>query len=148
TNDNMDGRTVSPTLFKKYAIPFYQAARPIIHASGKLLQGHWCGQTDVLLEHVPGSGMDVVEAIVSTPMAPITLTEALNRLRGEVTLQGGIPSVLVCEQGATQANFERYISETILPLKGHPGFVLGMSDNVPPDADFSRIESVAGLLGL
>jgi len=148
TNDNMDGRTVSPSLFKKYAIPFYQVARDIVHGGGKLFLGHWCGQTEMLLEHVPGCGLDVVEAIVSKPMAPITLAEALNRLRGEVTLQGGIPSVLVCPQGGTRADFERYISETILPLKGRTGFVVGMSDNVPPDADFSRVESVAAMLGL
>ena len=147
-DDNMDGRTVSPTLFKKYAVPFYQAAQKIAHASGKIMEAHWCGQTEMLLEHVPGCGLDVVEAIVSKPMASITLNEALGRLRGEVALQGGIPSVLVCEQGATRADFERYMVETVLPLKGRVGYVVGMSDNVPPDADFSRIESVAKLLGL
>ncbi|MCL2648752.1 MAG: uroporphyrinogen decarboxylase family protein [Phycisphaerales bacterium] len=146
TDDNMDGRTLSPTLFKRYAIPFYQSAQKIAHAGGKLFQGHWCGHTEMLLEHVPGSGLDVVEAAVSQPMASITLPEILNRLHGEVALQGGIPSVLVCPQGGTHADFERYISETILPLKGRRGFVLGMSDNVPPNADFSRIESVSALL--
>jgi len=147
TGDNMDGRTVSPRLFKQYAVPFYREAQHIARAGGKLLEGHWCGQTEMLLEHVPGCGLDVVEAVVTEPMAPLSLAGALDALRGEVALQGGIPSVLVCEQGGTRDAFERYVAETLLPLKNRRGFVVGMSDNVPPDADFARIESVAALLG-
>jgi uroporphyrinogen-III decarboxylase len=113
----------------------------------KVFAGHWCGRTESLLHLVPGCGLDAIEAIVTAPMANIELSEALDRLRGEVVLQGGIPSVLVCEQGCTRDEFEAYIRDVILPLKGRRGFVLGMSDNVPPNADFSRIEVVAGLLG-
>lgn len=147
TGDNMDGVTMSPTLFKEYAIPFYQEAREIIHAGGKLFAGHWCGRTESLLHLVPGCGLGIVEAIVTRPMAGIELSEALDRLRGEVVLQGGIPSVLVCEEGCTREQFEAYIREVISPLKGRKGLVLGMGDNVPPNADFARVEAVAGLLG-
>ena len=59
---------------------------------------------------------------------------------GKVVPQGGIPSVLVCEEGATRDDFVRYVEETVLPLKGRKGF---MSDNIPPNADFTRIELVA-----
>ena len=97
-----------------------------------------------LLHH--GSGLDIVEAIVSQPMSQITLREALEALDGQVVLQGGIPSVLVCEQGGSRDDFKRYIEDTVLPEKDRTGFVLGMSDNVPPDADFGRIEMVADLI--
>ena len=63
-----------------------------------------------------------------------------------VVLQGGIPSVLVCNEGGTLEDFKRYMEEVILPLRGRPGFVLGMSDNVPPNADFRRVEQVAALI--
>jgi uroporphyrinogen-III decarboxylase len=79
-------------------------------------------------------------------MVDVDLDEALHMLRGEVVLQGGIPSVLVCEEGGTKEDFERYIEEVIVPLKGRRGFILGMSDNVPPNADFARIEAVAELM--
>lgn len=147
TGDNMDGVTMSPRLFKEYAIGFYKEASEAIHAGGKLFAGHWCGRTESLLGLVPGCGLDSVEAIVTKPMADISLAEALDLLRGEVVLQGGIPSVLVCEEGCSREEFERYIKDTILPLKGRRGFVLGMSDNVPPNADFTRVEAVAELIG-
>ena len=79
-------------------------------------------------------------------MADITMAEALDKLDGKVVLQGGIPAVLVCNEGGTTENFRRYMEETILPLKDRRSFILGMGDNVPPNADFTRVEMVAELI--
>lgn len=146
TNDNMDGLIISPDIFREYAIPFYREAKKIISAGGKPFQGHWCGRTQTLLPLVPGCGLDVVEAIVTRPMADISLAEALDILGGQVVLQGGIPAVIVCEEWGGRDEFKKYIEEVILPLKGRKGFILGMSDNVPPNADFTRVETVADLI--
>ena len=75
-----------------------------------------------------------------------SLLPALDMLKGEVVLQGGIPSVLVCKEGGTREDFGKYMKEIIRPLKRKKGFILGMSDNVPPNADFWRIERVAELI--
>ena len=144
--DNMDGTMISPSIFKEYAVPFYQEIRKITSVKGKKVEGHWCGRTQTLLPLVPGCGLDIVEAIVTRPMADISLADALDMLQGEVVLQGGIPAVLVCEEGGSRDDFRRYIEEVILPLKGRKGFILGMSDNVPPNADFARVEMVARLI--
>ena len=146
TGDNMDGLTLPPNMFREYAIPFYREAKKITSAKGKIFEGHWCGRTESLLPLVPGCGLDCVEAIVTQPMADVTLERALDMLAGEVVLQGGIPSVLVCEEGGTSDDFARYIRDVIVPLKGRKGFILGMSDNVPPNADFSRVEAIASLI--
>ena len=146
TGDNMDGVMITPDIFREYAIPFYQQANKITSAADKILEGHWCGRTKSLLDQVPGCGLDVVEAIVTRPMDDMSVSDALDKLRGEVVLQGGVPSVMVCEEGATRQDFEDYVRETIVPLAGRKGFILGMSDNVPPNADFSRVEAVAQLI--
>lgn len=146
TGDNMDGTMISPEIFKDYAVPFYKEAHKIISAKNKIFEGHWCGRTQNLLDQVPDCGLDVVEAIVTRPMADIDLSQAINLLKGKVVLQGGIPAVLVCEEGCSKEGFEKYIRQVILPMKGQKGYILGMSDNVPPNADFSRIESVAELI--
>ena len=65
---------------------------------------------------------------------------------GALVLQGGIPSVLVCKEGGSLQDFETYITETVLPLRDRKGFILGMSDNVPPNADFSRVQAVSALI--
>jgi hypothetical protein len=147
TGDNMDGTMFSPDLFREYAIPFYQESAKIISAKGKIFSGHWCGRTQSLLDQVPGCGLDLVEAIVTQPMADLTLEHALDLLKGKVVLQGGIPAVLVCAEGGARDDFERYFRDVILPLKERQGFILGMSDNVPPNADFARVAAVSALIG-
>lgn len=146
--DNMDGVTMSPRLFRRYAEPFYHEARAAAAGSGKLLQAHWCGRTRSLLRLTPGCGLDSVEAIVTEPMDAVSLGEALETLDGRVSLQGGIPSVLVCHEGGTDDQFRRYLDEVVAPLAGRRGFVLGMSDNVPPNAAFGRVAGVAEHLGV
>lgn len=146
TGDNMDGVMISPDIFKEYAIPFYKEAKKITSAKGKIFEGHWCGRTQNLLPLTPGCGLDVVEAIVTRPMADVSLNDALDMLRGEVVLQGGLPAVTVCEEGGSFDDFEDYMRTEIVSLKGRRGFILGMADNVPPNADFTRIEAVAELI--
>ncbi|HOL35327.1 MAG TPA: uroporphyrinogen decarboxylase family protein [bacterium] len=146
TGDNMDGVMITPKIFKEYAVPYYQECKKILSEKGKIFEGHWCGRTENLLPLVPGCGLDVVEAIVTAPMANITLKEALDILDNRVVLQGGIPSVLVCKEGGTKQDFIRYINEVIVPLKERKSFILGMSDNVPPNADFERVEMVSKLI--
>lgn len=145
-DDNMDGLTMPPDLFKEYAVPYYQAVREFAEPQGKLLEGHWCGRTQSLLPYVPNCGLDIVEAIVTQPMAEIRLNDALDILDERVTLQGGIPSVLLCEEGCSRDDFRKYIDDVIVPLKGGKGFVLGLSDNTPPNADFYRLEMIADLI--
>lgn len=144
--DNMDGVMVSPSIFREYAAPFYREVKKIASPKGKILEAHWCGRTETLLGLVPGTGIDVLEAIVTRPMSAITMEEALNLVRGEVAIQGGVPSVAVCAEGFTDGQFEQYLAENVLPLKGRRGFILGMGDNVPPNAVFRRVEQVARLI--
>lgn len=145
--DNMDGVMISPSIFKEYALPFYQEVKKITAARGKILEAHWCGRTENLLGMVPESGIDILEAVVTKPMSGINMSEALELVGDEVVIQGGIPAVMVCNEGCTDEGFERYMEEFILPLKGRKGFILGMGDNVPPNAVFSRVEKVSILIG-
>jgi hypothetical protein len=144
--DNMDEVMISPGLFKRYAVEFYNECKSALGASGKLLAAHWCGRTQHLLPLVPGTGLDVVESIVTEPMADITLEAALDSLEGKVALQGGIPAVMVCPNAVSLRDFENYIETVVLKQKGRPGFILGMADNVPPNADFSRVEMISELI--
>jgi len=144
--DNMDEVMVSPKLFERYAVGFYQECKNALKGSGKIMEAHWCGRTQHLLPMVPQTGLDVVEAVVTEPMADITLEKALDILDGKVTLQGGIPAVMVCPDAVSRQDFENYIEHVVNKQKGRLGFILGMADNVPPNADFSRVEMIAELI--
>jgi hypothetical protein len=143
--DNMDELMISPSLFERYAADFYLECKEAI--GDKLLEVHWCGRTKNLLRLLPKTGVDVVEAVVTEPMDAITVEGALEALDGKVALQAGIPSVMVCPASVPQRDFEDYLNDLLAKYKGRTGFILGMADNVPPNADFARVELIGRLFG-
>ncbi|MFH1824624.1 MAG: uroporphyrinogen decarboxylase family protein [Candidatus Firestonebacteria bacterium] len=144
--DNMDYLTCPPDYFKKYAIPYYQDVKNILHEKGKLAQGHWCGRTSKLMELTGDCGLDIVEAITPKPMTDSDIVESLEILQGKVVIQGGIPSVLMCNQGGTQQDLINHIENLLGKIGKRKGFILGMGDNVPADADFERVAIVSDLV--
>jgi len=141
--DNMDQWTCPPSYFKRYAAPFYQEVRKILHAGGKLAQGHWCGRTDQLIPLMPTCGLDIIEAMVSKPMSETDMAVAMRELEGKVTVQGGLPSIYMCEEGCTRDELVRYVEDLLDEIGNCTGFVLGMADNVPSNADFPRVKMVS-----
>jgi hypothetical protein len=146
SGDNMDELTMPPGLFKRYAVPYFKRIAKILHSGDKIFEVHWCGRTKRLLPLVPGTGIDVVEAIVPEPMTDLTMKEALDAVRGEVVIQGGIPAVLMCPQGGTRDDLKSYLRRLLETVPIGERFVLGMSDNVPPDADFDRVRMISDMV--
>ena len=144
--DNMDQLMVSPDIFRKYAIPFYKRAAEIIHSADKLLEVHWCGRTGKLLPLLPGTGVDIVEAVVTQPMSDLTVEAALESLGGQVVAQGCLPSILMCAEGGTREDLIRYVKHIVEDIHPTRSFVLGMGDNIPPNADFERVRMVSELV--
>ncbi len=144
--DNMDQLTCPPHYFARYAVPFYQQVRDILHAGGKLAQGHWCGQLATLLPHIATCGLDIIEAVTPKPMSQVDMRVCMDALEGTVTVQGGIPAVFMCEEGCTRDELARYVEELLQQVGHCHGFILGMGDNVPPNADFPRVKMVSAIV--
>ncbi len=145
-DDNMDQNTCPPDYFQRYAVPFYQQVASILHAGGKLAQGHWCGQLHRLLPLIPECGLDIIEAMTPKPMSQVDMAEAMDLLEGEVAVQGGIPSVYMCNEGCTRDELTRYIEQLLATIGHRRGFVLGMGDNVPANADFARVRMISDIV--
>ena len=96
---------------------------------------------------LPGTGVDVVEAVVTEPMSDLTVQAALDSLAGEVVMQGGLPSVLMCKEGGTRDDLIRYVKHIVEDIHPSRSFVLGMGDNIPPNSDFERVRIVSDLVG-
>ena len=146
SDDNMDQWTTPPSIFKKYAVPYYRSIAKILHGGGKLLQVHWCGRTQDLLPLVPETGIDVVEAVTVKPMADLTIPEALDKVGENVVIQGGIPSIMMCPQGCTRDELAAYVKDLLGQVPLGYRYVVGMSDNVPPDADFYRVRMISDIV--
>jgi len=146
TGDNMDQLTCPPHYFQRYAAPFYHEISEILHAGGKIAQGHWCGQLDRLVPLMPDCGLDVIEAITPRPMSKVDMRETMDLLEGKITIQGGVPSVYMCDVGCTRDELRRYIVELLEEVGHCRGFILGMGDNVPSAADFPRVKIISDIV--
>lgn len=141
--DNMDVMT-SPEHYRKYVIPFGKRAAAVHHKHGKLYQSHYDGSIGNHLPLIPETGLDCIEAVTPAPMGDFTMKDAFRHLGGKVVMQGGVPSVTLCH-GFPLDELKGLVLEA-LELGKQGGFVLGMGDNVPPDADFSRIDFITELV--
>jgi hypothetical protein len=146
SGDNMDELTMPPTIFKQYAIPYFQRIAEILHNAGKVFQVHWCGHTKRLLPLALQAGIDVIEAFVTEPMTDMTVQEALESVQGKIVLQGGVPAIFMCPQGGTRDDLRRYTEDLLRRVPIGEKFVLGMGDNVPPDADFGRVKLISDIV--
>lgn len=146
SGDNMDQLTCTPTFFEIYAIDYYKNISKIFHGGGKNFQVHWCGRTNKLIKYLPECGIDVVEAVTIKPMDNITIPEILDIVGDTVTVQGGVPSVMMTPQCASKEELQSYIKDLLQKVPHGYRFVLGMSDNIPPDSDFSRVKMISDMV--
>lgn len=141
--DNMDVMT-SPDHYRRYVIPFCRRAAELHHKYGKLYESHYDGSIGNHLPYIPETGLDSIEAFTPAPMGDCTIQDAFKHLHGKVVIQGGVPSVTLCH-GFPLDELERLVRDA-LELGKQGGFILGMGDNVPPDADFTRLDFITELV--
>lgn len=141
--DNMDTLT-SPPNYRKYIIPCCRRAAAIHEKYGKLYSSHYDGSIRNLLPLIPETGLDIIEAFTPAPMGDCTIWDVAEHLGGEVVVQGGVPASGLCH-GFPLDELERLVRDS-LEVGKRGGFILGMGDNVPPDADFSRLDFITELV--
>jgi hypothetical protein len=59
-----------------------------------------------------------------------------------ITVWGGMPSVALLPDSMDDAAFEAYLDRAFGELGAGDHLILGVSDNVPPDADLERLARI------
>lgn len=88
TMDNLDSLFHSPSLFRQFALPFYQTLAEIFHAERKWLFSHACGRLLALKELIAEAGLDGCEGIPHPPIGDLPLPEAKRIHEGFITIGG------------------------------------------------------------
>jgi hypothetical protein len=58
------------------------------------------------------------------------------------TIWGGIPSVTMLETSMGDSEFDAYLDNLFDSLGAGERLILGVADNVPPDANLTRLEKI------
>lgn len=144
--EHFDSQMTPPYLFQKYMVPYFQSFAERLHERGKVLACHADADTSLLLNLIREAGFDMVECFATAPMVPVTLEEARAAFGKEVIIWGGIPSVMLCDP-VSDEEFEEYMLNLFRTIAPGDAFILGVADNVMPEAKLERIERVSEIVG-
>jgi 5-methyltetrahydrofolate--homocysteine methyltransferase len=136
---NYDEMLTWPPYFEREIQPWIRKVAGRLAAAGKLLLNHTDGENEGLMDLISDSGMHIAESICPAPMTRVSLAEYYRRWSPHLTLWGGIPAIVALPE-TSDAEFEAYMDELFRVIAPGKRIVLGMSDNVPPDAIFSRLQ--------
>lgn len=138
---NYDQDLTWPPFFEQEITPYLQKVADRAHAADKYLLTHTDGENKGLLPLYPSCRFDVAESVCPSPMTQCTLAEIRAALPG-ITIWGGIPSIALLPGSMNDREFETYLDDLFGNLGAGDHLILGVSDNVPPDADLNRLERI------
>ena len=138
---NYDDMLTYPPYFERELSPWLRKASRALGERGKLLLSHCDGENEGLMELIPGSGMHIAESICPAPMTRVSLAEYYRRWSGRLTLWGGVPSTVVLPE-TSDADFEGYLDRLFEAVAPGGRYLVGIADQVPPNAIFSRLQRI------
>ena len=89
--------------------------------------------------------IDIGEAVTPAPQTLVTMKEFRKELGDEVTIWGGIPSILF-EPMYSDEDFDTYVKNLFREMAPGYRFIVGMGDNLPFDGDINRVGRVVELI--
>jgi uroporphyrinogen decarboxylase-like protein len=143
---NYDDTITYPPLFKEHLLPWMQRWADMLHARGKVFLSHCDGENDGILDLLAGSGMDVAESVCAPPMVEVSMSRMRAAFGGKITIFGGVPSVALIEDSMSDDEFEAYMRGLFREIAPGDRFILGVSDMVPPDAKWERLQRMAEMV--
>jgi methylmalonyl-CoA mutase cobalamin-binding domain/chain len=138
---NYDEMITYPPYFAKEIQPWIREASDALGSAGKLLLCHTDGENQGLMDLIRDSGMHVAESLCPSPMTKVPLAEFYRHWTGRMSLYGGIPSTIVMP-GTSDADFEAYLDQLFRAVAPGNRIVVGIADEVPPSAVFSRLQRI------
>lgn len=140
--ENIDANLDSPSLFRKYHIPYYQKWNRKFHNAGKFTHIHMDGSLKPLLPYLMEIQCDGIEAATPIPQGDVTVEE-LKEAMGDLVLLDGIPALLFLPSYSEEDLIRT--TERIIELF-YPRLILGVSDEPPPDTPYERLKLVSRIV--
>ena len=126
-------------------LPHFRSFADRLHDRGKYLACHADADLSLLLDLIKQAGFDLAECFVTAPMVKVTIDEARLAWSKDVIIWGGIPSILLDEQFGEE-EFDSYLRNLFHAIAPGNAFILGVADNVMPEAKFERLKRVSEMV--
>lgn len=138
---NIDGVMISPKLFQKYYVPFYNRQARLLHKKGKILGCHMDGRLGILKDLIAKTDLDVIEAFTPPPMGDLPISVVKTAWKEKI-IWVNFPEA-VCLYGVDK--LRDYAMELLREGAPCGNFIVGVTETVPPEtlaASFAAITQV------
>lgn len=144
--ENLSSEMIGPRLFDRFMREYQEEWARRIAANGKYSFVHIDGTLRGLLRKESETGISVLEAMTPRPVGDLAIEEWGDLAGNSKTiLWGGIPGVYFTPL-VSDGEFDRHLKEVLAVMRTEPRYVLGVADQVPPDALESRVREVKNLV--
>ena len=143
--ENLSCDITGKNFIERYEMPYWKKRIKQLKEKGKFVGIHNDGYLKTSLPLLIESGFDFVEAITPAPFGDISIKEIFEIVDEKIIIWGGIPGAIFSNLYSAEY-FENFVKDIILFVKNKKNFILGVADQVPPDAPFERILKVREIL--
>lgn len=145
--ENTSTTLLSPTIFRRYCLPYLNDYADILKAAGKIYLIHMCGTLRALVGDIGQGHFNGICDIAPSPTGDLALDEAAARLPGKVVIGGIDANTFICQDaGFVKAE----VSNLIKCIEPFRGVLLGSGDVTPrgtPVENLRLIRSLVDTLG-
>jgi uroporphyrinogen-III decarboxylase len=146
--ENLSSEMIGPRYFERYIRSYQEEWFREIAKAGKYSFVHMDGTLRGLLAQEASTGVRVIEAMTPFPVGDLAIESWAGVANSPGTiLWGGVPGSYFTPH-VSEEEFERHVRKVLDVMKSVPRFVLGVADQVPPDALESRVRTVGELVDL
>jgi hypothetical protein len=141
--ENLSSDVTGGSYFKGLDMPYYQRINERLHRAGKKTAIHIDGRLTPCLGLLSECGFDIADAVTPAPFGDIAVEDLRKAAGDRLVIWGGLPG------GLFSGNYsDGYFDEYVRRVLGcaDERFVLGVADQVPPDAVPRRIGRVRELV--
>jgi len=127
--DNVDSMMISPPLFEKYLLPYYNKYASILHKGGKVVLSHMDGRLKSLKDLIAKTKLDIIEAFTPPPMGDLSIREAREAWRDKIIWINFPESTFVYSDEELRA----FTLSLLREMAPGDGYVLSITEDPPPE---------------
>lgn len=142
--ENLSSEGVGVKYYMQYLRGYESRWVKRIKQAGKYSFIHMDGTLKGLLKLVAETGFDVIEAVTPIPSGDMSMDEVSTEITTDTLIWGGLPGIIFTPCFHEDA-FVQHVQYVLSIMKQRPKFVLGVADQVPPDAIMDRVSQVAAI---
>lgn len=144
--ENLSSECVGKTFYDLFMRDYEETWAARIRLAGKFSCIHLDGTMRGLLREVCARGLTFIEALTPAPVGDLEIEQwAEWSGNSQTVLWGGIPGIFFTAL-VSDEDFDRHVKRVLEVMRSEPRYVLGVADQVPPDALERRVRRVNELV--